>query len=112
MATEIVLLSDSPLPVEVAHRALMRVLPDAESFDFSGAGLSMHVDVGQTTVLSVFTSVEVDIAGAGSRLLADPPAQYRYWTDIAIPDHSLASTAREAAEEMAREVGGHISDKR
>ncbi|MGO1977414.1 hypothetical protein [Brachybacterium tyrofermentans] len=112
MATEIVLLSEMPLPVEVAHRALIRILPEAETFDFSAPGLSMHVDLGQTTVLTVCESVEVEIEGAGADLLAEPAPHYRYWTDIAIPDHSLESTARTAAEEMARAVSGRISDKR
>lgn len=111
MASELVVLSNKPLPVEVAHRALITAFPNAVSYELSSLGLTMHVEAQQGTVVSVCESVEIELEGAGQELLTDPASGYRYWTDIAIPDHSLAQPARAALEVMARAVDGHISEK-
>lgn len=112
MAREIVLLSDRPLDAEVAHKALVRVLPEAVAFRLGDFGLTMHVDQGRSLVVSVCESVPVEVPGAGTELLVDPIAHYRYWTDIAIPEHSHASMAGDAVKVMARAVDGHLSEKK
>ena len=113
MPTEVVVLSDRPMDTEIANRALTELLPDAESFEFAESGLSLYVDLSQTTVISAFPSVEVTIGGAGIDLLVSRPRRhYQYWTDIVIPDHRLAETAREAVERMAQAFSGVVCDRK
>ncbi|MDO5084570.1 MAG: hypothetical protein Q4D89_14390 [Arachnia propionica] len=110
MATELVLLSEVPVSMEVMQNALLRAQGDGRLIEFRGGEFTSLLGADDDHLLTVHATRLVQRPEEVAKAIVAPPQHFRLWTEITVPFGVLAA-GRALAEEIAAEVGGELKER-
>ena len=110
MATELVLLSEVTVSLEVMQNALLRAEGDGRLIEFRGGEFTSLLGAGDQHLLTVHATRMIQIPDEAAKALVAPPQGFSLWTEITLP-FGVFAAGRALAEEIATEVGGEIKER-
>jgi hypothetical protein len=110
MGTELVLLSDVEVTGQRVVEACADDHPDGSYVAYRGGELGQLLDADNRPLLTVFRSRPVSHSREAAAAVVDPPASFGLWTDVTIA-YGDKGVGRDAAETIARAVGGVIKER-
>lgn len=110
VTTELVLLSEMPLSLEVMETTARQLLPDGVGIAYRGGQIIQWVGSDGIAVLTVFEPARIEDAAEADRALNAAPSQYSVWTELMVPFEG-GEKGRSLAEGFAGAIGGVIREK-
>lgn len=110
MPTELVILSEAPVTVEVTAGAVAQVAPGAQIVYYRGDEIGQVVDDRAESLLSVYVSRPVVEPREARLVLHNPPERFSLWTDLTVP-FGDSTRGRRIAAAIARAVSGAVYER-